>query len=570
VPSRNLSAAVRKRQLALFMEASPYLPTAEEELNGEHGAVFTRRWVVELILDLVGYTADRDLARLTAVEPACGSGAFLVPMVERLQTSANQHGRDLTQAYDAILALDVLQSNVATSRAAIESALTAGGLDAPSSAALAAIWVHHGDFLLQPPPDGTVDYVVGNPPYIRLEAVPRARSDAYRRACMTMGGRADVYIGFYEHGLLALRDGGALGFICADRWMRNAYGGRLREMVSGGWSVDAVLSMTRVDAFEDEVDAYPAVTVLRRRRQHGGPLVVDAAEGFGEIEAREVVRLAAGDHVEYSNGRSYRAARLHGWFEGRAGWPNGSPDQLAAIADIEAEFDPLEDRATRTKVGIGVATGADKVYIVRDADADAVEPERLLPLALPRDIASGHVEWSGSYLVNPWDDSGLVSLADWPRLAEYLGGHKTALSKRHTARRGRWHRTIDRVIAGLVDTPKLYLPDFKEAIFPVLDDGRTYPHHNLYWVTSDHWDLRVLGGLLLSDVANLFVQAYSVRMRGGFLRFQAQYLRRIRLPRPADVNKDARVALAAAFDARDRAAATDAALPLYGLDALPT
>jgi adenine-specific DNA-methyltransferase len=45
----------------------------------ETGEVFTKRWIVDLILDLAGYTSDRDLATLTAVEPACGAGAFLVP-----------------------------------------------------------------------------------------------------------------------------------------------------------------------------------------------------------------------------------------------------------------------------------------------------------------------------------------------------------------------------------------------------------------------------------------------------------------------------------------------------------
>jgi hypothetical protein len=125
------------------------------------------------------------------------------------------------------------------------------------------------------------------------------------------------------------------------------------------------------------------------------------------------------------------------------------------------------------------------------------------------------------------------------------------------------------VIEGLVDRPKLYLPDFKEVTFPVLDDGKTYPHHNPYWVTSEHWDLRVLGGLMLSDVANLFIEAYSVRMRGGFLRFQAQYLRRIRLPRLEDVDEGAAAALSAAFESRDRDAATSVALQLYRLESLP-
>jgi hypothetical protein len=126
------------------------------------------------------------------------------------------------------------------------------------------------------------------------------------------------------------------------------------------------------------------------------------------------------------------------------------------------------------------------------------------------------------------------------------------------------------VIEGLVTRPKLYLPDFKEAIFPVLDDGKTYPHHNLYWVTSEGWDIQVLGGLLLSDVANLFIEAYSVRMRGGYLRFQAQYLRRIRLPRLVDVDPAKARALSSAFLARDRVAATKVAMDLYGLRSLPS
>ncbi len=553
------------------MAASPHLLTAGEEVDGQHGEVFTRRWVVDLILDLVGYTADRDLLSLTAAEPSCGSGAFLVPMVERLLESSHRHGRAVTVdgARRAIAATDLLTANVAASRAAVRAALVSGGVASDIAGALVDEWVHRRDFLLQPPVPQTTDVVVGNPPYIRLEAMPRERSDAYRRACTTMGGRADVYVGFYEHALHALRDGGALGFICADRWMRNAYGANLRALVSSGWSVEALVSMTGVDAFEQEVDAYPAVTIIHRRAQTGGPLVVEGSFAFGASDACEIASLAvtAAPGEEPVVRPAYRAARLTSWFEGRAGWPHGHPEQLAVLAQIEAAFPPLEDAATGTKVGIGVATGADRVFIV--SDARIVEPERLLPLAMPRDLASGAVEWSGKYLVNPWEPTGLINLDEWPRTAAYLDQHRDLLAARHTARSGRWYRTIDRVISGLAANPKLYLPDFKDVTFPVLDEGETYPHHNLYWVTSDQWDLNVLGGLMLSDVANLFIEAYSVRMRGGYLRFQAQYLRRIRVPRRQDLSPESADALARAFVQRDRAAATAAALPLYGLDELP-
>jgi hypothetical protein len=84
-------------------------------------------------------------------------------------------------------------------------------------------------------------------------------------------------------------------------------------------------------------------------------------------------------------------------------------------------------------------------------------------------------------------------------------------------------------------------------------------------VVSDKWDMPVLGGLLLSKVAEAFVDAYAVKMRGGTLRFQAQYLRRIRVPRPAEISADDRVALSTAFHQRDVDAATRVAVRLYGL-----
>ena len=103
-------------------------------------------------------------------------------------------------------------------------------------------------------------------------------------------------------------------------------------------------------------------------------------------------------------------------------------------------------------------------------------------------------------------------------------------------------------------------------IHPVLDEGGLYPHHNLYYVVSEGWDLRVLGGLLLSRVAEAFVNAYAVKMRGGTLRFQAQYLRRIRVPRPEAINASQAEALLRAFEDRDAEAATTVAMELYGVD----
>ncbi len=349
--------------------------------------------------------------------------------------------------------------------------------------------------------------------------------------------------------------------------MRNQYGTDLRELITADYAVDTVISMHDVDAFEEDVSAYPAIVVLRNEPQRKA-VVVEANGRFGESEAPRLSAWArAGRHTEVTTA-SYEATRVDSWFSGRDLWPAGSPSQLALIADLEARFSPLQDIATGTRVGIGVATGCDDVFITDNPDL--VESDRLLPLLQAPDITSGSVDWSGRYLVNPWNGSGLVDLNRYPQLAGYMHENGHRLRARHIAKQrpATWYRTIDRVDHALTDRPKLVLPDMKAAAHPVLDEGGLYPHHNLYFVVSDVWDPEVLGGLLLSDIANLFVGAYCVRMRGGTYRFQAQYLRRIRVPAPESISRRTARSLAQAFASRDQERATGLAGEVYELPAI--
>ncbi len=530
----------------------------------ETGEVFTRAWIVDLILDLAGYEVERDLATMVAVEPACGSGAFLSRMVARLSASCRRHGRQLDKALGAIRAFDLLSRNVRASRRVVETVLSQDGWPVEDAAIAAETWIRQSDYLLSDQGD-SVDFVLGNPPYIRLEDVPGDRMAAYRVACPTMTGRSDIYVGFFEAGLRSLKPGGVLGFICADRWMRNQYGRQLRQLVADKYSVQATVTMHDVDAFHEQVSAYPAISILRREPQ-GPSLVVDTDGGFAADDARMLVAWSRTGAAEPVAGGRYQAAWLPHWFDGGDSWPTGSPARLALIEELNDRFPPLEDVTTGTRVGIGVATGADQAFVRTGA---AVEGDRLLPLAMVRDISSGHLSWSGHYLVNPWTADGrLVDLDAFPRLRAYFERHASLLTKRHVAekRPAHWYRTIDKVDHALTDQPKLLLPDMKRTIHPVLDEGGLYPHHNLYYIVSEAWDLRVLGGLLLSKVAEAFVEAYAVRMRGGTLRFQAQYLRRIRVPGMGEISAPDRAALADAFDRRDGRAATEIALRVYQID----
>lgn len=549
--------------LDLGQEADPHVFKIDEQ--GEHGEVFTRRWVVDLILDLSGFTVDRDLGGMVAVEPSCGSGAFLAAMTERLIESCRIHERPLTDIGSALRAFDLLPTNAELAQKAVAGALMEAGLGHAEAKSISTDCVRCGDFLLTSHGEDTADFVLGNPPYIRLEDVPTARSAAYRRACPTMRGRSDIFVGFIEMGLRILKPDGVLGFIVADRWMHNQYGADLRRLVSASYAVQAIVSMHDVDAFEESVSAYPAVTVIRRAEQSTA-VVANATKAFGEASAPSLTKWVSSPRKSVST-KAISAVKLPEWFDSELSWPSGDPANLALVADLERRFPPLQDLATGTRVGIGVASGADSVYLTDDPNL--VEPDRLLPLLMTRDTTTGEPNWSGTHLVNPWDDGRLVNLDDYPRLATYLESRSSDVRGRHVARKnpGSWYRTIDRVEPGLQDREKLVIPELKAFIQPVLDRGELYPHHGLYFITSDQWDLEVLGGLLLSDIAELFVATYCVKMRGGCYRFQAQYLRRIRVPAIESMNKRDQAQLRRAFEARDRASASAAARRLYGIDA---
>lgn len=553
----------KQLSLDLGQEGDPHVFEIDEK--GEHGEVFTRRWVVELILDLSGFTVDRDLGGLVAVEPSCGSGAFLAPMTERLIESCRIHDRPLTDIRSALRAFDLLPANVELAQKTVAGALVDGGVGHVEAASISTDCVECGDFLLTAHGEDAADFVLGNPPYIRLEDVPPARSNAYRRACPTMRGRSDIFVGFIEMGLRILKPDGVLGFIVADRWMHNQYGAELRRLVSSNYAVEAVVSMHDVDAFEESVSAYPALTVIRRAEQSTA-VVAHATRSFGAANARSLTKWATSRRKSVST-KALSAVKLSEWFDSELSWPSGDPTNLALVADLERRLPPLQDPATGTRVGIGVASGADSVYLTDDPDL--IEPERLLPLLMTRDTTSGTAEWSGTHLVNPWQDGRLVDLDDYPRLARYLDAHSPQVRGRHVARKNprNWYRTIDRVEPGLQARDKLVIPELKAFIQPVLDRGDHYPHHGLYFITSDTWDLEVLGGLLLSDIAEMFVATYCVKMRGGCYRFQAQYLRRIRVPAVESVGRRDQNHLRQAFEQRDRDRASAVARRLYGLEA---
>lgn len=528
-----------------------------ESIGESRGEVFTKKEVANFILDLTGWQVGQQLLSKRLLEPSCGCGDFVIPAIRRLlQDSPRATAAELRPCIRAVevnrLAYDTLVARVFTE-------LTASGFSQTDVQSLGEAWLLHADFLTQPFAT-TFTHVVGNPPYLRIEALPKPLMRRYRALFRTMYDRADLYIAFFEKGLSHLRSEGKLGYICANRWTKNRYGGPLREMIAESFHMDAYIDFTGVDAFQGEVTAYPSVTIIRNGCGQTTQ-VVDKEDVSCEVLAELANKLI-------TQKPDPRIKTMTGIAEKSAPWLLSNAARLLIIQQLERSFSTLEEAGC--KVGIGVATGADKVYIGTDAELD-VEPERKLPLLTRGDLKDNRITWRGKFVLNPFDGDSpmLVDLEAYPKFKAYLESHQEQIQGRHVAKKNprAWFKTIDRLYPTLSSRPKLVIPDIQGEPQVAYDKGDFYPHHNLYFVTSSTWDLQSLQAVLRSSLAKAFVATYSLRMRGDALRFQAQYLRRIRLPEWKTVSENLRHTLKACADGSDQSLVDETVRQLYGLDA---
>ena len=553
-----IAQPVRKRATHHVQAAVEHVATSSKQ---ERGAIFTRREVVDFILDLAGYTPERPLYEYRLLEPSFGEGDFLLVVLERLINSWKNHqpnSKPVDTLSNAIRAVELHQFSFDSTRAKVITLLCDNGMARKTAIQLADLWLVKGDFLLYDQEE-LFDFVVGNPPYVRQELIPDVLMVEYRARYKTIYDRADLYIPFIENSLRRLSKGGTLAFICSDRWMKNRYGGPLRQMVADSFHLKTYVDMVDTDSFHSDVIAYPAITIVERgkpgktRIAHRPPVNKKALTTLSK-SLRQKSLPTGEDHIK----------EMAGIAVGSEPWILESSDQLALMRRLENEFPVLEEAGC--KVGIGVATGADKAFIA-PFDSLNVEPDRKLPLVKTQDILEGEVNWCGLGIINPFaEDGSLVDLRDYPKLKRYLNKHKEQIAGRHVAMKSpkRWYRTIDRIYPELVLEEKLLIPDIKGDAHIVYEAGELYPHHNLYYITSSDWDLKALQSVLKSGIAKLFVSAYSTRMRGGYLRFQAQYLRRIRIPYWKDVPTHIRKKLKQASRKNDSAACNEAVYELYG------
>lgn len=445
------------------------------------------------MLDLIGYTPDKDLSAYKVLEPSFGHGDFLIEIQNRLIQSAKKFNFDASEImskniYGCEIDKTKYDKCIYTLRLGMPNFIP---LNLKTEDFLFSLW------------DTQFDFIIGNPPYIRYENIPREIRNIYKNKFYTFHYRCDLYVLFYEHCLRNLSINGRHCFICSNRWLKNEYGKKLRTLISSYFHLEYIIDVENLDAFKESVLAYPSITLISN------------TERGKNVKLAKIKDLSELDKPITTKQKTLQS--FNNW------------DELFLSDEVE-QLSSIEQQGF--KIGIGVATGADKIFISKDLE-NSVEKELLMPIVNAKDLTGNEFIWKGLYLLNPYKfDGSFINLDKYPKAKRYLEQFKSILSKRHIVRNGRiWYSLIDKIKPELINFPKILLPDISGNDIIFIDKGAFYPAHNIYYITGRPLEeLELLAAILMSRFVRTQIESISNKMNGGLPRWQSQSIKRIKIP----------------------------------------
>lgn len=438
------------------------------------GFVPTPSLIVDLMVEKL-FDNNEPTASSTLLDPGCGEGEFISGVIRWCENHRCEIPRII----------------------GVEAEAGRASAAATRFARFPSVRVRHVDFLATAPE--RFDFIIGNPPYVPITDLSVAERDAYRSLYSTAQGRFDLYLLFFEQSLRLLKPDGRLVFITPEKFLYVDTAEPLRELLMRH-HVDE-LDFLDEDTFGDLV-TYPLVTTISGTRSRNPTTVLHRDKRTTE--------------VQLTGHRSWQPLVLGG--------ENGESPTTLVDASI--------------RISCGVATGADGVFVVRDADLPEILRRFAYPTISGRQMTEGERLATRSSMLVPYDADGVL-LPEWElgALGDYLkdSARHTKLLARTCTSHKPWYAFHENPPLGDLLRPKLLCKDITSSPFFVPDyDGSIVPRHSVYYIVpSDPSMIDALAYHLNSPASREWLRLNCQRAAKGFLRLQSQVLKRI--PIPADL-----------------------------------
>jgi hypothetical protein len=302
------------------------------------------------------------------------------------------------------------------------------------------------------------DAVVGNPPYVRIQKIPKEKREEYKNGFQSASGRFDLSVLFLEYAIDALKEGGSLGFITSNKFLTTQYGKGIRNYLYKESGINVLIDFTDTDVFD--VTVLPCILAATKGKDNspfGYGLVKQSTSSKDSIDCDDLLNLIdshsqAGESVEgiykiQMNGHS-ETVKLR-CFE--TSLPDDEEATWTFIPEKEQRLiDKIESEKTSSlgeiseKISVGVKTTANNVFVDPITDSTIseknIERELVHPAISGKNVSRWTINWSPedsnkpSYLMYPHKaENGSVvpvDLSEYPNVRDYLQTHYDQLAGR--------------------------------------------------------------------------------------------------------------------------------------------
>ena len=513
-------------------------------------------------------TWQDELTTIRVLDPACGSGAFLIQAFDQLHATYQRSNDRLAElrGHRSLFDLDkrILENNlygVDLNEEAIEicrlslwiktaqrgKALTS--LDHPirvgnSVVADPAVHPRALDWQAAFPEvfrQGGFDVVVGNPPYVRQEWLSDYKpylESAYK----AYHGMADLYVYFYELGLRVLRPGGLLSFIVTNKWMKSGYGEPLRRLFSEAAWIESVVDFGHAKQIFEDADVFPSIIVARKPTDSPKPKTARLC-----TIPREQLRIGDLSRQIAAEGVELPLEQL-----GADTWQLEPGGVTKLIAKIRGAGVPLSEFAG-AKPYRGILTGLNEVFLIdtpaRNAlvAADRNSENIIRPYVRGQDIDRWISDYAGWWMIVipssgdhqwPWtnagDDGESTFRATFPSVHAWMKPHEAALRKRQDKGR-QWWELRSCAYWTEFNEPKILYPDITWQAQFSLDTSGLYANNTMYFLpTGDRWLLAVLN----SPIGWWYAWRLAQHGKDEALRYFTAFMESFPIPRPTDDQRE--------------------------------
>lgn len=256
-----------------------------------HGRIYTPPFIVALMLDLMGYRSPADILCRHIIDNSCGDGAFLVEIVRRYcraYLSENPKGdreEFATQLSSFVHGIEIDEQECRSCVQNLNSVAHEFGVEQVE-------WdVVRADTLTVSRYDDRMDYVVGNPPYVRVHNLSDSY-DAVKRYKFAVHGMTDLYIVFFEIGFKMLSPEGRMCLITPSSWLGSKAGDTLRDYIRSSRQMYSLMDLGHFQAFPNAT-TYTLISQFDQRQHQAISYSTLDAEGVKLQEAQ----LAYSDFV---------------------------------------------------------------------------------------------------------------------------------------------------------------------------------------------------------------------------------------------------------------------------------